>query len=208
MFTKVLIANRGAIATRIIRTLKQMGCQAVSVYNEADVDSLHVQHADESYSLGEGRAADTYLNQDKIFEIIKKSGVQAVHPGYGFLSENPAFVKRCEENNIAFIGPTTGPMESFGLKHTARDLAEQNQIPLLPGTGLLRDIEEAIISATDIGYPIMLKSTAGGGGIGMQLCWNQEELEKSFDSVRRLSENNFSNGGLFIEKFIENARHI
>lgn len=203
MFTKVLIANRGAIATRIIRTLKQMGCQSVSVYNEADVDSLHVQHADESYSLGQGRAAETYLDQDKLFDIIKKSGAEAVHPGYGFLSENPDFVKRCEDNGIAFIGPTTGQMQSFGLKHTARQLAEENAIPLLPGTGLLDSINEAVAQASDIGYPIMLKSTAGGGGIGMQLCWNQQELEKAFDSVRRLSENNFSNSGVFIEKYIE-----
>ncbi|MCK5360854.1 MAG: 5-oxoprolinase/urea amidolyase family protein, partial [Gammaproteobacteria bacterium] len=208
MFTKVLIANRGAIATRIIRTLKQMGCQSVSIYNEADVDSLHVQYADESFSLGEGRAAETYLNQDKIFQIIKQSGAEAVHPGYGFLSENPEFVKRCVANGIAFIGPTTEQMLSFGLKHTARDLAEANGIPLLPGTGLLANLDEAVSASDKIGYPLMLKSTAGGGGIGMQLCWDQQELEKSFDSVRRLSENNFSNGGLFIEKFIEYARHI
>jgi len=208
MFTKVLIANRGAIATRIIRTLKQMGCQSVAIYNEADIDSLHVQHADESFSLGEGRAADTYLNQDKIFEIIKKTGAHAVHPGYGFLSENPDFVKRCEENGIAFIGPTPAQMKSFGLKHTARQLAEANNIPLLPGTGLLDTVDEAVMAASEIGYPVMLKSTAGGGGIGMQLCWDKDELEKFYDSVRRLSENNFSNSGVFIEKFIEYARHI
>jgi urea carboxylase len=208
MFTKVLIANRGAIATRIIRTLKQIGCLSVAVYNEADVDSLHVQHADESYSLGEGRAAETYLDQDKLFDIIEKSDAEAVHPGYGFLSENPDFVKRCEDNGIAFIGPTTGQMQSFGLKHTARQLAQENAIPLLPGTGLLDSVGEAVEQAKNIGYPIMLKSTAGGGGIGMQLCWDQQELEKAFDSVRRLSENNFSNSGVFIEKFIEYARHI
>ncbi len=208
MFSKVLIANRGVIATRIIRTLKQMTCRSVSVYNEADIDSLHVQFSDESYSLGEGPAADTYLDQDKIFDIIKKSGAEAVHPGYGFLSENPEFVKRCEENNITFIGPTAGQMKSFGLKHRARKLAEENKIPLLPGTDLLESINEAVEAAIRIGYPIMLKSTAGGGGIGMQLCWNQQELEKSFDSVQRLSKNNFSNSGLFIEKFVEHARHI
>lgn len=208
MFTKVLIANRGAIATRIIRTLKQIGCQSIAIYNEADADSLHVQHADETYSLGEGRAADTYLNQDKIFEIIKQSGAQAVHPGYGFLSENPVFVKRCEDNGIAFIGPTTEQMESFGLKHTARNLAENTNISLLPGTGLLETVNEALSQAQTIGYPVMLKSTAGGGGIGMQLCWTREELDKAYDSVRRLGENNFSNSGVFIEKFIEYARHI
>lgn len=208
MFTKVLIANRGAIATRIIRTLKKMGCQSVAIFNEADADSLHVQHADEAYSLGEGRAADTYLDQDKIFEIIKQAGIEAVHPGYGFLSENPDFVKRCEDNGIAFIGPTTEQMLSFGLKHTARQLAEDNKIPLLPGSDLLETVTEALAEAETIGYPLMLKSTAGGGGIGMQLCWNKEELEQAYDSVRRLGENNFSNSGVFIEKFIEYARHI
>jgi urea carboxylase len=208
MFSKVLIANRGAIATRIIRSLKQMGCQAVAVYNEADADSLHVLQADESYSLGEGRASDTYLDQDKIFDIIKRSGAQAVHPGYGFLSENADFVQRCEQQGIAFIGPTTEQMQCFGLKHTARQLAEQNNIPLLPGTGLLDNVDEALAAADDIGYPVMLKSTAGGGGIGMQLCWNRDELAKSYDSVRRLGENNFSNSGVFIEKFIQYARHI
>ena len=208
MFTKVLIANRGAIATRIIRTLKDIGCQSVAIFNEADADSLHVQHADESYSLGEGRAADTYLDQDKLFEIIQQSGAQAVHPGYGFLSENSEFVKRCEDNGIAFIGPTRQQMESFGLKHTARQIAEDNNIPLLPGSGLLETVEEALLQADEIGYPVMLKSTAGGGGIGMQLCWSRDELDKAYDSVRRLSENNFSNSGVFLEKFIEYARHI
>lgn len=208
MFTKVLIANRGAIATRIIRTLKQMNCQSVAVYNQADVDSLHVQHADESYSLGAGRAAETYLDQDKLFAIIEQSGAQAVHPGYGFLSENAEFVKRCEQKGIAFIGPTAEQMQSFGLKHTARQLAEDNHIPLLPGTGLLDTVEQALHEAASIGYPVMLKSTAGGGGIGMQLCWSEDEMAKAYDSVRRLGENNFSNSGVFVEKFIEYARHI
>lgn len=208
MFKKILIANRGAIATRIIRTLKQMQIQSVAVYNEADADSLHVQQADESYSLGTGRAADTYLDQDKLFEIIKTSGADAVHPGYGFLSENPDFVERCEKNGVTFIGPTTAQMQSFGLKHTARDLARANNIPLLPGTDLLDNIDAAVSAANSIGYPVMLKSTAGGGGIGMQLCWNEDELKKSYDSVRRMGQNNFSNSGVFLEKFIEFARHI
>ena len=208
MFNKILIANRGAIATRVIRSLKKMNIKSVAVFNQADADSLHVQHADESFSLGEGRAADTYLNQDKLFEIITMTGADAVHPGYGFLSENPDFVKRCEANGIAFIGPTTDQMNSFGLKHTARELAEENKIPLLPGTDLLESVADAVQQAEVIGYPIMLKSTAGGGGIGMQLCWSKEELEKAYDSVKRLSESNFSNSGVFIEKFIEYARHI
>ena len=208
MYKKILIANRGAIATRIIRTLKRMGIQSVAVYNKVDRDSLHVQHADEAYSLGEGRAADTYLDQDKIFEIVKQSGAQAIHPGYGFLSENSEFVKRCESEGIDFIGPTAEQMLSFGLKHSARELAKSNGAPLLPGSDLLDSVEEALVEADKIGYPVMLKSTAGGGGIGMQLCWNAEQLKETFNSVRRLSENNFSNGGVFLEKFIEYARHI
>jgi len=208
MFNKVLIANRGAIATRIIRTLKRLGVTAVAVYAEADIDSLHVSQADEAYSLGEGRATDTYLNQDRILAIAQSCGAEAIHPGYGFLSENPDFVSRCEAAGIAFIGPTPEQMRAFGLKHTARELARDNSIPMLPGTELLESVDDALMSAERIGYPVMLKSTAGGGGIGMQLCNNQGELHKAFESVRRLSANNFSNNGVFLEKFIEQARHI
>ncbi|MBD3670341.1 MAG: urea carboxylase [Gammaproteobacteria bacterium] len=208
MFNKVLIANRGAIATRIIRTLKQMGITSVAVYAEADADSLHVLQADEAYALGEGRAADTYLNQDKLFEIIKQSGAEAVHPGYGFLSENAEFVRRCEAEGIAYVGPTAEQIETFGLKHTARSLAQQSDVPLLPGTELLDSLDEAVSAADEIGYPVMLKSTAGGGGIGMQLCYDEKTLRGAYESVRRLGENNFSNSGVFLEKFIERARHI
>ncbi len=208
MFNKVLIANRGAIATRIIRTLRRMGIRSIAVYAQADIDSLHVTQADEAYSLGEGRASDTYLNQDKLLDIAKRTGAEAIHPGYGFLSENPDFVSRCEAQGICFIGPTPEQMCAFGLKHTARTLARQNNLPLLPGSELLTDIAEALQTAIEIGYPVMLKSTAGGGGIGMQLCRNPDELSRGFDSVRRLSENNFSNSGVFLEKFIGRARHI
>ncbi len=208
MFNKVLIANRGAIAVRIIRTLKKMGVKSVAVYSEADANSLHVAQADEAYSLGEGPAPDTYLNQAKLFAIIKQAGVDAVHPGYGFLSENPTFVTACEKNRVAFIGPTIAQMQAFGLKHTARELARQNNVPLLPGTQLLVSLEEALPAAQSIGYPVILKSTAGGGGIGMQMCPDAEALKKAFDSVKRLSANNFANDGVFIEKYIEFARHI
>ena len=208
MVRKVLIANRGAIATRIIRTLKNMGVTAVAVYAEADADSLHVRQADESWSLGEGNATDTYLNQDKLLAIMGEAGVDAVHPGYGFLSENPGFVERCEAAGIAFIGPTPEQMRAFGLKHTARDIAEQAGVPLLPGTGLLTDQAAAVTAAQQIGYPVMLKSTAGGGGIGMQICADEPSLLKAWDSVRRLSANNFANDGVFLEKYIERARHI
>ncbi|SER20227.1 urea carboxylase [Amphritea atlantica] len=208
MFAKVLIANRGAIACRIIRTLRKMGVTSVAVYSEADTDSLHVLQADEAYSLGEGAATQTYLDQDKILAIAKASGAEAIHPGYGFLSENPGFVGRCEAQGVVFLGPTPQQMNDFGLKHSARELAEQGQVPLLPGTGLLQSLEETLSEATRIGYPLMLKSTAGGGGIGMQRCNTEAELTEAYDSVRRLSENNFSNSGIFLEKFIEQARHI
>ena len=208
MLPKILIANRGAIAVRIIRTLKTMGIASVAVYSEADADSLHVRHADEAFSLGAGAAAATYLDQEKILSIAKQTGAKAIHPGYGFLSENASFVERCEALGIIFLGPTTQQMNVFGLKHTARALAEDNQVPLLPGTDLLQDKNAALQAASEVGYPIMLKSTAGGGGIGMQRCYNAQELDEAFESVKRLSGNNFSNDGVFIEKFVEAARHI
>lgn len=208
MFSKVLIANRGAIACRIIRTLKSMGVTSVAVYSEADADSRHVLDADEAWSLGEGAAAQTYLDQNKLIAIARQTGAQAIHPGYGFLSENPDFARRCVDEGLVFLGPTPEQMVAFGLKHEARALAEAANVPLLPGTGLLASLEEALEKADVIGYPVMLKSTAGGGGIGMQRCFSAEELRAAYASVKRLSENNFSNGGMFLEKFIENARHI
>ncbi len=208
MFNKVLIANRGAIATRIIRTLKKLNVTSIAVYAEADADSLHVQQADEAYSLGDGNAAETYLNQEKLIAIIHQSGAEAVHPGYGFLSENPSFVERLEKIGVVFLGPTTAQMETFGLKHTARAVAKTAGVPLLPGTDLIADLTAAITAAEQIGYPVMLKSTAGGGGIGMQRCYSAEELSLAFESVKRLSANNFANDGVFLEKFVENPRHI
>ncbi len=208
MIESVLIANRGAIATRIIRTLRAMGLRAIAVYAEADRDSLHVQQADEAHSLGDGPAASTYLDQDKLFDIIKGSGADAIHPGYGFLSENPDFVRRCEAEGIVFLGPTAEQIEAFGLKHRARQLALANAVPLVPGSELLDDLAQALSEAETIGYPLMLKSTAGGGGIGMQLCRDAAQLRDAFDSVKRLSQNNFGNSGVFIEKYIETSRHV
>jgi len=205
---KVLIANRGAIACRVIRTLRALGIGSVVVYAEADADSLHVRQADEAWPLGEGTAAQTYLDQDKLFEVVRQSGAGAIHPGYGFLSENADFARRCEAEGVVFLGPTPEQMEQFGLKHTARALAKEAGVPLLPGTELLTDLDDALNAASDIGYPVMLKSTAGGGGIGMSRCYSAEDLEKSFESVQRLSQNNFSNSGVFLEKFVEHARHI
>lgn len=208
MFKRVLIANRGAIATRIIRTLKKLGIQSIVVYHEKDQDSLHVQLADIAFNLGSGTVSDTYLNQTKILEIALAENADAIHPGYGFLSENPTFVERCESLGICFVGPTPEQINIFGLKHLAREAAEEANVPLLPGSGVLKDVNEAIRCAQQIGFPVMLKSSAGGGGIGMQVCRDVESLTGAWDSVRRLSANYFSNDTVFLEKFIDKARHI
>ncbi len=208
MFNKVLIANRGAIACRIIRTLRALGVKSVAVYSEADRHSLHVRMADEAVEIGPAPAAQSYLRADKILEAAKQAGAQAIHPGYGFLSENPGFAEDCAAAGIAFIGPSPAQMRAFGLKHTARELAEANRVPLLPGSGLLSDAGHARAEAARIGYPVMLKSTAGGGGIGMRLIWSADELVEAFQSVERLARANFKEAGIFLEKYVEHARHI
>ena len=208
MFDKVLIANRGAIACRIIRTLRRMGVGSVAVYSDVDRYSPHVRLADEAVALGGSAAADSYLRQDKLLDAARATGAQAIHPGYGFLSENASFAENCAAHGIAFIGPTPAQMRDFGLKHRARALAQEHGLPLLPGSGLLADSAQARAEAQRIGLPVMLKSTAGGGGIGMQLCRDLAELDGAFAAVERLAKNNFSDGGLFLEKYIERARHI
>jgi urea carboxylase len=208
MFDKVLIANRGAIACRIQRTLRRLGVASVAVYSEADRGSRHVREADESVLIGTGSAADSYLRADRILEAARATGAQAIHPGYGFLSENAGFAEHCERAGIAFVGPTPDQIRDFGRKHTARALAAANALPLLPGSGLLEDLAQALEQARRIGYPVMLKSTAGGGGIGMQQCTDEAELRAAFDSVRALAGSNFSDSGVFLEKFLPRARHI
>ena len=208
MFNKVLIANRGAIACRVIRTLKKLGIASVAVYSEADQDSLHVTLADEAFCIGAAPAQQSYLNIEKILEIAKQTGAEAIHPGYGFLSENAEFCDLCENQGIAFIGPTSSQMLDFGLKHTARELAIKSQVPLLPGSSLLSGEPEAISEAARIGYPVMLKSTAGGGGIGMRLVWDETELKDAYQTVSYLAQANFKDAGLYLEKFVQHARHI
>ena len=208
MFTKVLIANRGAIAVRIERTLKKMGIASVAVYSKADQDSLHVENADEAISLGEGTAKETYLDVDKILRIAVETKAEAIHPGYGFLSENTDFARACEEKGIKFIGPTPKQIELFGLKHSARALAKKAGVPLLPGTELLSSVEEAVKEAKKIGYPVILKSTAGGGGIGMRICYSFKELKEAYEGVCYLAAANFNNAGVFLEKYIEKSRHV
>jgi urea carboxylase len=208
MFKKVLIANRGAIAVRIERTLKKLNISSVAVYTKADQDSLHVDHADEAVLIGEGAAKESYLNAELILKTALETGAEAIHPGYGFLSENADFARACQKHGITFIGPTPEQMELFGLKHSAREIAVKAGVPLLPGTSLITQVETAVTEAERIGYPVMLKSTAGGGGIGMRVCVDESALTDAFDSVCRLAETNFNNGGVFLEKYIQKARHV
>ncbi|MBC7379315.1 MAG: urea carboxylase [Burkholderiaceae bacterium] len=208
MITKVLVANRGAIACRIIRTLRRLGVASVAVYSEADAESRHVAMADESVCIGPAAVSISYLSTAQLISAARSTGAQAVHPGYGFLSENADFVEACEAAGLVFLGPTAAQMRLFGLKHTARALALEAGLPLLPGTGLLADIDSALAGAAHIGYPVMLKSSAGGGGIGMQMCADADALRNAFDSVRRLAQANFSDGGVFLERYISDARHI
>ena len=208
MLTKVLIANRGEIAVRICRTLKQMGIASVAVYSEADRNSQHVSVADEAVSLGGQTAADSYLKTDLILQAAKDTGAEAIIPGYGFLSENAEFAEACAANGIAFVGPTPQQLREFGLKHEARAIAEKAGVPLAPGHDLLQSLDDAKQAALQIGYPVMLKSTAGGGGIGLSRCNNEDELVAAFESVKRLGESFFSDSGVFIERFVARARHV
>ncbi|MEE4199672.1 urea carboxylase [Erythrobacter sp.] len=204
----VLVANRGAIATRIMRTVRAMGLRSVAVYSEADAGSLHVSHADEAVCIGPAPAAESYLDIERILEAARKTGADLIHPGYGFLAENADFAEACKAAGIAFVGPTPDNIRTFGLKHSARALAEASGVPLAPGSGLLGDIDEAVRAAETIGFPVMLKASAGGGGIGMRVCRDITELRDGFASVARLGADNFGDAGLFLERFVAQARHI
>lgn len=208
LFHKVLVANRGVIAVRIIRTLRKLEIASVAVYTRADEDSLHVEQADEAVLIGDGPAKESYLNAELILQTALETGADAVHPGYGFLSENAEFARACRQHGITFIGPTPEQMELFGLKHSARQIAEQAGVPMLPGTGLLASLDDALREAADIGYPVILKSTAGGGGIGMRVCTDAASLRTAYDGVLHLAETHFRNGGLFLEKYVLKARHV
>lgn len=207
-FTKVLIANRGEILGRISRTLREMEIGSVAIYSDADRFSPTVLAADEALRVGPAAAAESYLNVDAIITACRQSGAQAVHPGYGFLSERVEFAERLAAAGITFIGPRPEHLRDFGLKHTARDLARKAGVPMLPGTGLLATCDEALEQAAGIGYPVMLKSSAGGGGIGMVLCPDATELADRFEGIVRLAANNFGNAALFLEKYVARARHV
>jgi len=208
LFERVLVANRGAIACRIIRTLDRLGVESVALFSSADAFSLHVEMATEAVELGEGRAAETYMDVDRVLRAARETGAEAIHPGYGFLSESPDFARRCEAAGIAFVGPTPEQIESFGRKHTARALAREAGVPLLAGSGLLGDLSDALAAAEQIGFPLMLKSTAGGGGIGMARCDDAKELTRAFESVQRLADAHFGDAGVFLERRVERARHV
>lgn len=208
MFRKVLIANRGEILGRICRTLRDMQISSVAIYSDADRFSPTVLAADEAHPIGPSPVLESYLNIDNIIQACQESGADAVHPGYGFLSERVEFAERLAQAGIRFIGPRPTHLRDFGLKHTARSLAQQAGVPMLPGTGVLSSCEEALAEANKITYPIMLKSSAGGGGIGMALCHDDEDLTRQYNSIAHLAANNFGNASLFLEKYISRARHV
>ncbi|MDF1785243.1 MAG: 5-oxoprolinase/urea amidolyase family protein [Verrucomicrobiales bacterium] len=208
MLKKVLIANRGEIACRIIRTLKRLGIKSVAIYSEADRDSLHVSDAEEAYCVGPAAVAESYLQQETILRVAKETQADGIHPGYGLLSESPTFAQACEDVGIRFIGPTPEQMQAFALKHQARALAEETGVPLLPGTGVLQNLDQAQEAAKEIGYPIILKSSGGGGGIGMAVCQDDAELFANYEMVSRLARSNFGNEEIFLEKFVSESRHV
>ena len=209
MFNKILIANRGEIALRIIRTCKEMGIKTVAVYSTADEDSLHVRFADEAVKIGPAPSSESYLNIPNIIAAAEITNADAIHPGYGFLAENAKFAKLCEEHNIKFIGPTPEMINQMGDKATAKKTMIEAGVPTVPGSkGLLENFEEAEKLAGEIGYPVMLKATAGGGGKGMRAVWKKEDLRKAWDDARQESKAAFGNDGMYLEKLIEEPRHI
>ncbi|WP_078546631.1 acetyl-CoA carboxylase biotin carboxylase subunit [Litchfieldia alkalitelluris] len=209
MFKKILIANRGEIAVRIIRTCKTLGIKTIAVYSEADSNALHVKMADEAFLIGNPRISESYLNISKILEVAVSSKAEAIHPGYGLLSENAEFARQCEEAAIVFIGPPSHIIEQMGSKIKSRKTMEAAGIPIISGiTYPLKDVENAISAASQIGYPIMLKASAGGGGIGIQIARSEDELRKIFSGNQRRAESFFGDGSMFVEQYIENPRHI
>ncbi|SEQ80580.1 urea carboxylase [Streptomyces sp. yr375] len=207
-FDKLLIANRGEIAVRIIRTARELGLRTVAVYSDADRSAPHVRLADEALRLGPAPAKESYLDADLVLKAAKDTGAGAIHPGYGFLSEDASFARRCADAGIVFVGPTPGQLELFGAKHTARAAAQAAGVPLAPGTGLLSGLPEALEKAQLIGYPVMLKATGGGGGIGMSACHSPAELTDAWERVQRVAAASFSSAGVFLERLVERARHV
>ena len=209
MFKKILIANRGEIAMRVIRTCKEMGIKTVAVYSTADKDSLHVRFADEAVCIGPPPSKDSYLQIPNIISAAEITNSDAIHPGYGFLSENAKFSHICEEHKIKFIGASPAMIEAMGDKSTAKETMKKAGVPVVPGSdGLLKDLADAKKTAKKIGYPVMMKATAGGGGKGMRVIWKEEEIEHAWESARQEAKASFGNDGMYMEKFLEEPRHI
>ena len=209
MFKKILIANRGEIALRVIRTCKEMGIKTVAVYSTADKDSLHVKFADEAVCIGKPASVDSYLNIPHIMAAAEITNADAIHPGYGFLAENAKFAQICIDHGIKFIGPTPEMINGMGDKITAKETMIKAGVPVVPGgKDLLLSVDEAKNLAKEIGYPVILKATAGGGGKGMRVVWEESEIEKSFDNAKAEAAASFKNDGIYMEKFVEEPRHI
>ena len=209
MFKKILIANRGEIALRIIRTCREMGIKTVAVYSTADSESLHVKFADEAVCIGRPASAESYLNIPNIMAAIEITNADAVHPGYGFLAENAKFASICNDSGVNFIGPTADMINKMGDKITAKETMIKAGVPVVPGgEGLLGSVEQAIEQAKEIGYPVILKATAGGGGKGMRIVWQESEIEKAYDTAKMEAAASFKNDGIYMEKFVEEPRHI
>lgn len=209
MFKKILIANRGEIALRIIRTCKEMGIKTVAIYSTADRDSLHVRFADEAVCIGPPASSESYLNVPRIMAAVEITNADAVHPGYGFLAENASFAEVCSDYGIKFIGPTPDQIRSMGDKITAKETMLAAGVPCVPGSeGLLQDFRDGFKLANEIGYPVILKATAGGGGKGMRIVWKESEFENQWETARREAKAAFGNDGIYMEKFIEEPRHI
>ena len=209
MFNKILIANRGEIAVRIIRACREMGIQTVAVYSEADKEALHTQLADESVCIGKAAAKDSYLNMERILSATVATHADAIHPGFGFLSENSKFASLCEKCNITFIGPDSDIIEKTGNKQEARNTMISAGIPVIPGTKEpVMDAERGKELADNIGYPVMVKAALGGGGKGMRVVYTKEDFKREFDNAQREAVNGFADGTMYIEKYIEKPRHI
>jgi len=209
VFKKILIANRGEIALRVIRTAREMGIKTVAVYSTADRDSLHVKFADEAVCIGKPQSSDSYLNVAHIMAAAEITNADAVHPGYGFLAENSRFAQICNDHGIKFIGPTPDMINSMGDKITAKETMIKAGVPVVPGgEGLLQSVDEAKSLGKNMGYPVILKATAGGGGKGMRIVWEESEMEKAYDTAKQEAAASFKNDGIYMEKFVEEPRHI
>src|SRR4051795_12720347 len=210
MFSKVLVANRGEIAIRVMRTLEEMGIASVAVYSELDRDALHVQRADEAYLLGGPTAAESYLKIPKIIQVAKESGAEAIHPGYGFLAENAAFARACDEAGIVFIGPPASAIDAMGSKTKARELMQAAGVPIVPGTTDAVDTyEDALrIASDEIGFPVAVKAASGGGGKGFRVALTEDKLKDAFEGASREGEKFFSDGTVYLERYLPDPRHV